>query len=220
MSYIQITNRCNMHCRHCCFSCTSKGNDMTRKTFLKAIEIAADHDSYVTIGGGEPTLHPFLFDFLGIALSVFNEENGNVYIVTNGKEERQATKLAQMASLGIIGARLSQDKYHEPIDPQVVSAFKRNPNLSHYGEHNNDHRDISYDVNLVKRGRSKLGKNKCACNDTFIDPQGRIFACGCRKVQYGTVFDPQIPEEYSYWEEKCSYWAEKNFDKEKELLEA
>ena len=36
--YLQVTTRCNMSCKHCCFSCGPKGEDMDVKKALKMIQ--------------------------------------------------------------------------------------------------------------------------------------------------------------------------------------
>ena len=74
--YIQITTRCNMECEHCCMSATAKGEDMSIGTFKNALE----YDEYITIGGGEPTLHPKFWEMMGLALG-FGEY---VWLATNG----------------------------------------------------------------------------------------------------------------------------------------
>ena len=44
----------------------------------------------------------------------------------------------------------------------------------------------------------------CICDDMVIDPDGKIYACGCREEQFGTVQHPQIPDEYYERDEKCT----------------
>lgn len=52
MAYLQITDKCNMSCKHCGMSCTKKGTFMSIETFRNALNIG---DESITIGGGEPT---------------------------------------------------------------------------------------------------------------------------------------------------------------------
>ena len=200
MAYLQITNRCNMKCHHCCFSCTAKGQDMSRETFLKACKLAENYGETPFIGGGEPTLHPLLFDFIGIALSFSDGESG-VGIVTNGKLTEPARRLAQMARQGIIQADLSQDVYHEPIDPEIVQLFQRPQNQLHRNERDyRGVRNVGHRVMAVGRGRKISDLKDCACEDLFIDPTGEIFGCGCRLHSLGNVDHPQIPSDY---DRKC-----------------
>jgi MoaA/NifB/PqqE/SkfB family radical SAM enzyme len=200
-----LTNRCNMKCAHCCFACTSKGTDMSRETFLKACKIAEDYGETLFIGGGEPTLHPLLFDFIGIALS-FAYDDPVVGIVTNGKLTEPARRLAQMARQGIISADLSQDIYHEPIDPDIVALFQKNKlslddRLAGRTENDRDYRGVrntSRHIMAVGRGRKVSGAEQgCACEELFCAPDGTLFGCGCRLHSLGTVDRPQIPSNYN-----------------------
>lgn len=58
--------------------------------------------------------------------------------------------------------------------------------------------------NLVYAGRAKKllresgyeGSRGCFCDDLIVQPDGRIFQCGCMKRQFGTVFAPEIPDTY------------------------
>jgi MoaA/NifB/PqqE/SkfB family radical SAM enzyme len=54
---------------------------MSMDTFRTAVAVAADYDSMIAIGGGEPTLHPDLLAMLGIASFLSSEP---VFMVTNG----------------------------------------------------------------------------------------------------------------------------------------
>ena len=61
--YIQITDHCNMTCAHCCYSCSPrKRNFMSKDVFVKALDLCDLDD--ISIGGGEPTLHPLFWDFI------------------------------------------------------------------------------------------------------------------------------------------------------------
>lgn len=69
MAYIQVTTRCNMFCEHCGFSCTAEGEDMSMEVFERTLQVF--EGSYITIGGGEPTLHPKIFEMvLGIIMLI------------------------------------------------------------------------------------------------------------------------------------------------------
>ena len=176
-------------------SATAKGQDMTREVFLAACKLAYDRGENPFIGGGEPSLHPLLFDFIGIALAHAADEIG-VGIVTNGGVTEVALKLAMMARQGVIYCDLSQDAWHDPIDPAVVKAFTKKPTPDRYGVCDHDRRRIRSVKEPYRQGRWKSGEKRCACSELCVEPDGRIFACGCRKIQYGTVFDPQIPDNY------------------------
>jgi len=202
--YIQITSRCNMKCAHCCGDYGVKGVDMTRDMFIAAAELAEDHGEYVTIGGGEPTLHPLFWDFIGIALG-YQECKGSVCVITNGSVTGTATRLANLARAGVIGAELSQDRYHSAIDPYVVQVFTRERG---YGEDHNDFRGIRTVRTILNLGRAAengIGtEDDCSCDDLFARSDGTLWACAHEKVQFGTVFKPEIPEGYFGSDYKCS----------------
>lgn len=197
--YIQITNKCNMKCGHCGFSCNENGKNMSLRTFRKALEIAYE---FVSIGGGEPTIHPKFWQFVCEALAV----KEYVWLATNGKKTNAAITLAKMAKKGIIQCALSLDKYHEPIDQSVIHAFSEKENLG-----DDDHREIRESGNdPIQSGRCDNGKNDCICSSIFVTPDGKIYGCGCSDApQLGTVFKPAIPEEYEI--ENC--WKQQTWEK-------
>jgi sulfatase maturation enzyme AslB (radical SAM superfamily) len=197
-----------MLCKHCCFACTAKGTDMTRETFHKAIQLACDHESSITIGGGEPTLHPLFQEFLSYAVwELASQSNSQgspaVFLVTNGSNEQAAVTLAHLAERGVIGCRLSQDQYHDAsmVTDRVRAAFRR-PQRDHYAPSNfrdeYDCRDIekpleNFQVQRMGRGKSWGGKSMKdgCCGGLFCTPRGNLYACECKRVKLGTVAEPQ-----------------------------
>jgi len=199
-----LTNRCNMRCSHCCYSCIKKGTDMTRETFVTTCKLAEDRGESIFLGGGEPTLHPLLFDFLGIANAYHTACGaGPVGLVTNGSQTDIALKLAAMAREGWIQAELSQDKFHDLIDTRVIRAFTREKRPYDGSPRDNDLRGVrsgaNVHVNAHGRGKKIPGaKDRCCCEELVVDPNGKIFHCGCMEIEYGTVFNPSIPDEYDH----------------------
>lgn len=179
--YIQITDHCNMCCAHCAFSCSPKKKRfMTFETFRQAISFIGD--DHIDIGGGEPTLHPQFWSFIGYALGSCE----SAWLATNGSQTETTVKLANMARRGVIRCALSIDIYHDAIDDRVHMAF------SDLGSSDSDMRairDVSYTVK--KRGRavrtSTWAEEGCACEVIMVDPDGDIFTCGCRKLKIGNV---------------------------------
>ena len=175
MAYIQITTRCNMTCEHCCHSCTSKGEDMTAEIYKLAL--ALDEET-VSIGGGEPTIHPKFWEFIGLALG--NVEY--VWLATNGSVKDTALALARMAKKEVLGCDLSQDEFHDydMVDDDVREAFG---NLKH------GIRDVTLDGSKdpILAGRFRQyaedcglkGSPGCVCEDYVIKPNGDVMVCGC-----------------------------------------
>lgn len=208
--YFQLTTRCTMGCKHCCFDCTEKGSDMSRKTFIAAANLADEYGQSIEIGGGEPTLHPLFWDFMGIALS-HKRNCESIWLATNGSVKDIALALAEMAKNGIVSVRLSQDQFHAKIDDEVVKAFNKSAVHKYDGPYPNDFRDIQKRViptkDIMNVGRAKKNgigrKDVCACDECFITPQGRIYACACKKENWGTVFNPKMPNNVIF-DDYCS----------------
>lgn len=204
--YLRLTSRCNMSCEHCAFSCGARGKDMTRDIFEAALRLNGEYEDPLTLGGGEPTLHPQFWEFFGAALAA---SEFPLAIVTNGKNKNIAIALAKMAKSGCIYAALSQDYWHERIDYEVVQAFTK-PHREHsWGSTDNDCREIRNVSNeVISIGRAKknqLGtRDHCVCDCLVVEPTGRLWECGCRKQNFGTVFAPAIPDSYWKKDTRCS----------------
>lgn len=203
--YAQITNRCNMTCAHCCFSCGLEGDDMTEETFKKCVDLAAKNEVAIGIGGGEPTMHPLFMDFLlyAIAMKKAGEPKGegrpHVSLTTNGTDTKVTLALAKLAKNGFVQARLSKDKYHDNVAPEVYQAFE---GASHWGWWSGvDMRMISGPPNkedqilVIPKGRAAdlspevwgHRKNDCVCSTLFVNPLGEVWPCGCKKTHLGNI---------------------------------
>ena len=157
---------------------------MGMSIFKMALEIS---DSFVTIGGGEPLLHPLFWEFVLKAL----DSGRGVKVITNGKKAEGAIMLAAMGKTGRIHAHLSIDNYHEKIFNSVWAAFaKMEPDT-------NDKRKIIGSLSPARIGRAVNFEgytyNFCCCEETMIYPNGDIYGCGCKSIKFGTVDEPAIP---------------------------
>ena len=185
---------------------------MTQETFTKALQMAKDNESVITIGGGEPTLHPLFKDFLMQAvwaMASVSISNGfpAVHMVTNGSNTETALVLADLAQRGVIGCNLSQDRYHDPIDEKVVRAFTPPQNRTEFGTLKRDEidsRGINREgVYIQAMGRAKSWGNRSqtegCCGALFVSPKGVLFPCECRVKSIGTVDDPHslVSEHFS-----------------------
>lgn len=223
MSYLCVTSRCNMACAHCCQSCKpGKGIDMPMDVFFKALDRV--QDSQITIGGGEPTLHP---NFLEILINCMAHKwlEMPVLVVTNGTVKHHALLLARLAKHGSIAAELSyNDGYHDAfsymVDGEVVEAFRPSRKeyvfASDYNRRGSVDRDLQgyRSVKIIsKRGRGANitgAENTCACGATFFAPDGSIKPCGCLDAPViGHVNDMEggvcLPEDFEYggcWKSK------------------
>jgi len=200
--YLMITTRCNMTCEHCCSSCTAIGEDMRMEVFEAALQHCSES---ISIGGGEPTIHPQFIEMLFKALG--HRYIDYVWLATNGKETELAIVLAKLARRGVLGVALSQDPFHDPIDDAVVDAFTDGMTYK-YGrlmsDHDGDSREIrDTSSSLVKIGRCETGDaDKCVCDSLVVKPNGDVYECGCDEATcLGNVLDGDnflIPEWYGY----------------------
>lgn len=205
--YLMLTSQCNMNCFHCCASCGPKGSHMSKATLKKALALAAEYGQSVFIGGGEPTVHPLFWEFLGIILSQDrNIDLDSLGMVTNGKKTKDALALASLARRGILQVELSQDRFHESIAPEVIKAFTVT------GERKDgDLRGIRTVRRIVAQGRGKGiagALDDCSCEELMVDPKGKLWACGCQSECFGTVNHPEIPKHF--WEDSFSCWNKRN----------
>jgi MoaA/NifB/PqqE/SkfB family radical SAM enzyme len=182
--YAQISTRCNHHCEHCMFGCTTTGEDMTLDTFRNALKLFAE--DFITLGGGEPTLHPQFRNFLIDAIAASSDQGCGpmVGVVTNGSINKEALLIAKLAQKGVIWGTLSQDEWHDPIDNKIVEAFTK-PHKNDYRETHNDCREIRTVNRIISQGRAKsmledeeYETTEC-CGGWHVNPNGDVKGCSC-----------------------------------------
>ena len=203
--YLQITTRCNMTCSHCCFSCTKDGEDMSLETFRAALKPGID----ITLGGGEPTLHKHFNTMLLESLAVTRLNVNILDIITNGSITRRALLLASLSKSKLIVAQLSQDRYHDPIDPIVVEAFKGTPLVNSLPT---GVRNTTAEKSPSPRGRAitllspkPLRGFDCMTLSIFVKPNGDIRQCGCD----GSPVIGHVTGDPVDFEPRCCHYAEK-----------
>lgn len=212
--YIQITSKCNMKCLHCCYSCNSKGKHMDFEDVMKALYIAKDYSDSVSIGGGEPTLHPRFFDILRHSLRMFDY----VWMATNGSKTKIMFRLYDILTgndynedieneydciyqENKLAVALSQDYFHAPINQRVVDLWTRRAKSSGYNSNGFEIRDVTTsNAGVIGQGRAKRTGNyqttkDCVCPDLFIGADGNIKLCGCTKSPIiGHIYTGILPE--------------------------
>jgi len=172
---------------------------MDFQTALHAIGFATDYGTdTISIGGGEPTLHPRFFDILKECLREFDY----VWMATNGSKTKIMYRLASIIENrdyenfecdeddypdcifqeDKLSVALSQDCFHDPIDERIVALWrKRSQSRSSYYEI----RDVTRNMHgVVAQGRAKRtgsgwNEKECVCADHVIRPDGSIKMCGC-----------------------------------------
>lgn len=221
--YLQITTKCNMTCDHCCYSCNKNGKHMDYHAVWHAIDFASKYDYQgISIGGGEPTLHPRFFDILRRCLDTFDY----VWMATNGSKTKTMWRLASIIEdtdyenfpddeYGIedianpddkLTVALSTDPFHDSIDSKIREFWASRARKNYHFEL----RDVSGRV--VNAGRAKrtgVGDQpgndygNCPCNALFIRPDGLIKRCGCMNA-------PIIGSIYKSFDPTWESWMEEN----------
>lgn len=190
--YLQITTKCNMKCAHCCYSCNKNGKHMPRNVWQDAIRFAEKWDSEViSIGGGEPTLHPDFFEILQRCMWGFSY----VWMATNGSRTKTMRRLVNILNgedyyngeeNAIIpekdqfSVELSTDYYHDPISDEIRDYWERMTKAKRPGF---GLRDVTQGHGPVEQGRAKRTssamRDGCCCPELTIRPDGKIKVCGC-----------------------------------------
>ncbi|QWS69896.1 radical SAM protein [Vibrio phage vB_VpS_PG28] len=170
--YIQITTVCGMTCKHCIFACGTdliRAEHMPRHTFKRCLALANNLGSSVSLGGGEPTDHPKFWEYLGLSLGADVE---HVWLATNGMNTEIAVALAGLAQgSSKFGVALSQDEWHDPIDPMVRKVFE----------------DKGCEIRTVNRladhgsaYENGIGDEcNCLCGGALVRPNGNLYPCAC-----------------------------------------
>lgn len=60
--FFEITSRCNLRCKHCGSSCSSKGALLTVEDVRRTLETVLSEDPMICLTGGEPMMHPDFFE--------------------------------------------------------------------------------------------------------------------------------------------------------------
>lgn len=209
--YLQITTKCNMKCAHCCYSCNKNGKHMDYQTAWSAIQFIRDEycDETISVGGGEPTLHPRFFDILNQCLKYFDY----VWMATNGSQTKAMYRLHNIINgcdyesferedycqcgnpddcycepkdliyqEDKLSVALSLDHFHSPINQRIEDLWRRN---SLANKHHYEIRNVTSSMSgIIAQGRAKRtgsgwNTDECVCPDIFIRPDGKLKACGC-----------------------------------------
>lgn len=220
--YLFLTSVCNMTCDHCCWASGPTGMKqdkgvkfLSKPMLVKIMDWLAENYSgalYLTLGGGEPTLHPQFYDlftYIAERLSQHTFSIGDNYlsIVTNGSQKSRALFLAsvQFESFNF-SAWLSQDPWHDPIDPEVVEAFSKkktglltdyaSPRIlrAPFGNLQREGRAIeNFGASAFSKSSHSIG---CSCSSPTVMPNGELYLCGCLNRSYGIIPDVASPPEF------------------------
>ncbi|MCJ7423075.1 radical SAM protein [Candidatus Bathyarchaeota archaeon] len=198
-----LTNRCNLTCAHCCFSCTAEGEDMSTEVVDAALSFAKANRSRIVLGGGEPTLHPRFDDILRDAIAS-NTSRDTIGVVTNGTIEETALRLAAMDKRDVTAA-LSYDQFHDhsAVSDKVRLAFgklypTRMEKIADQG------RAKKNDLSPYPSDRYRICLGS-PCGGLHVLPDGRIYGCVCDDAPlFGRIQDScDVPA--GWMDGQCSF---------------
>ena len=210
--YVKITNRCNLRCAHCAYSCTIEGQDMTMTTFENTCHFYNSllvKDAMV-LGGGEPTLNHLFPHF------VRRCKRHNIFpqLTMNGVDEHRTMRIARLFDAGFIeGAMLGYTPLHRAehrrlgirYSEKVLERFENTEDKMKGDSFIWGHGLLTGNLNPVvisKVGRARTLKNateECLADDMLIEPNGIIRACLCPNGQViGNVNDLDFNKRYKF----------------------
>lgn len=176
----------------------NKGTNMSHEVFAKAIKLAERYDEFITIGGGEPTIHKHFFDFLDFALrSQSNRKLQGIHVITNGGLTKKALKLLEYSERcdpEDFSCQLSLDDFHSPISDKVENAYR---NAGKHFIRSVDASKIIYMGSAKKNNLTTNNKTEsCHCEDIFITPEGDMKICACEDAEILGNILTMTDEEY------------------------
>ena len=148
--FFELTDKCNLRCRHCGSSCTDRNThfldmEAMKKVLVSVADTYKSKDIMVCLTGGEPLLYPGLFEVIETARRL-----GFLYgMTTNGTliDRYSAGKLAgaglQTVAVSVDGMREVHDRFrsekgsfdralfgiealkHAGIEPQILTVVHR-----------------------------------------------------------------------------------------------
>ena len=93
--YLEITSQCNMRCLHCYNDSGELQEEISMRAFNNIIADLEENEGLtVTLSGGEPLLHPRIWDFIK---AIKDKNFGNALMITNATliDENVAKKIVQ-----------------------------------------------------------------------------------------------------------------------------
>lgn len=151
---IEVTRRCNMSCEHCLRG-DAQNIDITDEILNNTLSNITSINT-ITFTGGEPTLN---IKAIANTLEICKKNNidvDHIYIVTNGKNitDEFIHILIEWYLYcdnidDLFGVALSQDPFHEDINPENIRKLQA---LRFF---NIEDKKTNYDYGLINEGRAK-----------------------------------------------------------------
>lgn len=189
--YIWLNDECNMQCEHCLHDAkkVDKGVKMSRETFLNVEKLIHNtENSYISLGGGEPTLHPDFIPFVERLI----EKDVHVWFATNGTRPGTLKKIIKMISQledeDFLRFEVSLDYYHDKdMLKDWVIAYAENNKIV---RNTTKHRLPDRRGRAITSGIACQERSMCYCGASVL-PNGNVTVCGCENPMImGNVNNP------------------------------
>jgi len=178
-----------------------------------ALRIAQDEKYQITIGGGEPTLHPQFPEILTAAQGA-NTSGIAIVVKTNGTNEKWSLWLARMDQR-VVAAVLSTDQFHnlDAVPENVQREFKL-LEIARNGMKPVGRKRITF---VANQGRAKDNGLSTVPDDyriclgspgggLHVFPNGRIYGCTCDDAPFfGNVQEGAYNIPPGWLEGECSF---------------
>ena len=116
--FFELTDKCNLNCRHCGSKCTGKNSrfleyEVIEKTLQRVAECYNASDIMICITGGEPLLHPAVFDVIRKAheLGFPSGMTTNGTLITHAAARRLAVSGLDTVGVSIDGLGEIHDRF-------------------------------------------------------------------------------------------------------------
>jgi len=171
---IMVTTRGQMGCPHCMERAGPSGDDMTRETFIKALDFADRIEAMspvkvTMLSGGEPTDHPEIVDFLALA----EARRHNIMLLSNGLFLENEELRDEILSHRVF-VQVTNDPRFYPRKPPVYE----HPGIAYVRSVTRSLRDVQQAVAMLRaRGASNFTGGFCTPS---ISVDGSVVVGECR----------------------------------------
>ena len=202
---IEITNKCNLQCKHCCFSAKSisdnDDSDLSTADFLVVIDniISLEHVTAIQLSGGEPMTRKDFFYILSYLREKFN---GTIILSTNGtlinnNNVKMITDMVDVVDMSIDGV-------NEESCSQIrgIGVFQKVINSIELLK-KNGFENIDLSMIFSEKNEHMKTHFRGLCSNLEVNPIERIFSPVGRGIENVDLFkinknEYYIPEEYGH----------------------
>ena len=113
--FFEITERCNLRCRHCGSSCTAEGQSLTAEYVANTLKTIRGDRPTVVLTGGEPMLHPDFFEIAALVKAMgFNwGMTTNATLIDDAAAEKLKQTGMSTVSVSLDGMESTHDELRQ-----------------------------------------------------------------------------------------------------------